>query len=286
MDGTGTPRPAPPGLATTYEGHDAALLAAIVPLVDYIETTPDSITHVVDGRAVLHEQTVAELASTGIDVLIHGVGLSIGSFDGWSERYLGFVDELMRRLPVAWHSEHLGYTRVDGANIGTMLAVPRTEEALDLVARRIGMIQERYAAPFLIENIVHMLPDYPGDYSAAGFLNALAARTGCGLILDVYNLECDASNLGFDIDAFLAELDLAAVREMHVACGSELHGFLLDAHSQVTRPSTVDLARQVIAAAGGGIRVVTFELLREAVPGLGHARIAAELERLRAELCT
>jgi len=277
----------PPGLGTTYEGHDPALLDTILPLVDYVETTPDSITHVVNGRAVLHEPSVRELeaAAARVHLLLHGIGLSIGSYDGWSERYLGFVDQLMARLPVAWHSEHLGYTRVDGENIGTMLALPRTEEMLDLVCERVRRIQQRYDKTFLLENIIHMLPEYPGDYTAAGFLNALVARTGCGLILDIYNLECDAHNHGFDVDAFLSELDLTPVRELHLACGAEFRGFLLDAHSQVTRPSTVALARQVIAAAGGSVRVVTFELLREAVPAVGYERIAGELGRLRAELC-
>ena len=279
-------RSTPPGLGTTYEGHDPALLDTILPLVDFVETTPDSITHVVHGHAVLHEPSVRELetASLRVRLLLHGIGLSIGSYDGWSERYIGFLDQLMARLPVAWHSEHLGYTRVDGENIGTMLALPRTEEMLDLVCERVGRIQRRYDKTFLLENIIHMLPEYPGDYTAAGFLNALVARTGCGLILDIYNLECDAHNHGFDVERFLSELDLAPVRELHLACGAEFRGFLLDAHSQVTRPSTVSLARQVIAAAGG-VEVVTFELLREAVPALGYDRIAGELARLRAELC-
>ena len=198
----------PPGLGTTYEGHDPALLDTILPLVDYVETTPDSITHVVNGRAVLHEPSVRELeaAAARVHLLLHGIGLSIGSYEGWSERYLGFLDQLMARLPVAWHSEHLGYTRVDGENIGTMLALPRTEEMLDLVCERVRRIQQRYDKTFLLENIIHMLPEYPGDYTAAGFLNALVARTGCGLILDIYNLECDAHNHGFDVDAFLSEL--------------------------------------------------------------------------------
>lgn len=277
----------PPGQGTTYEGHDPALLDTILPLVDYVETTPDSITHVVNGRPRLHEPSVRELEVAGarVQLLLHRIGLSIGSYDGWSERYLGFLDQLMARLPVAWHSEHLGYTRVDGENVGTMLALPRTEEMLDLVCERVHRIQRRYDKTFLLENIIHMLPEYPGDYTAGG-VSQCAGRA--------YRLRADprhlqpgmrAHNQGFDVDAFLSELDLTPVRELHLACGGEFRGFLLDAHSQVTRRSTVALARQVIAAAGGSVRVVTFELLREAVPAVGYERIAGELARLRTELC-
>ena len=66
-----------------------------------------------------------------------------------------------------------------------------------------------------------MLPDPDGDYDEAGFLNELCKRTGCGLVLDVYNLECDAHNHGLDIDRFLGVLQLGAVHELHVAGGTE-----------------------------------------------------------------
>ena len=277
-----------PGLGTTYLGHDPALLARVLPLVDYIETTPDSIALIECGSARIHPQCLEELKSIGgaAQVLVHGIGLSIGSHEGWVEGYLDLLDELLEHVPVAWHSEHLGYTVVDGANLGTMLAMPRTDQALVMLSERVTAIQRRYPMPFLVENIIHMLPDYPGDYSEAAFLNALVARTGCGLILDVYNLECDAHNHGLDIGAFLAELDLTKVREVHVACGSEYRGFLLDAHSRTTRQTTVDLANRVIEGAGGAVEVVTYELLREAVPALGYDRIEDELRMLRSAVST
>jgi len=241
-----------------------------------------------DHGVALHRGCLAELSSIGdaARIIVHGIGLSIGSHSGWSDRYLQLLDELLAHVDIAWHSEHLGYTIVDGENIGTMLAMPKTREALDMLAERILAIQDRYRQPFLVENIIHMLPDCPGDYSDAGFLNALVDRTGCGLLLDVYNLECDAHNHGFDTEAFLAELDLTRVREVHVACGSNYRGFLLDAHSKTTRESTIELARRVIELAAGSVQVVTYELLREAVPMLGHDVIVDELRRLRIALCT
>ena len=136
--------------------------------------------------------------------------------------------------------------------------------------------------PFLLENVVHVIPDSPAEYTDAGFLNALVDRTGCGLILDAYNLECDAHNHGFDIPSFLNELNATHVRELHVARGVEHNGFLLDVHSQLTRRSTVELAQRVVRQSAGSARVVVYEFMPEAVPGLGHDAIADELGRLRA----
>jgi uncharacterized protein (UPF0276 family) len=193
----------------------------------------------------------------------------------------GRLDELLDQVDVAWHSEHLGYTKVDGQHLGIMLAMAKTAEALDVVCKRVDTIQSRYKLPFLLENIVHVIPDAPGDYSEAGFLNALAERTGCGLILDAYNLECDAHNHGFDIPAFLDELDASHVRELHVACGVEDNGFLLDVHSRVAKPSTLDLAQRVVRKAGGRAQVVTYEFMPEAIAGLGHDAIVDQLTELR-----
>ena len=131
-------------------------------------------------------------------------------------------------------------------------------------------------------DVVHVVPDAPADYSDAAFLNAMTERTGCGLILDVYNLECDAHNHGFDIDTFLSELDLTSVSEIHVACGAEFRGFLLDVHSKLTHPSTIRMAQEVVAECRGTAELVTYEFMPEAVPGLGYDAIAGELGRLQA----
>lgn len=271
-------------IGATYEGRDPALLERILPLVDYIEVTLETISEVNNHHINLSYDVMSELKSIGKSarIIVHGVSLSIGSHDGWSPTYLHLLDDFLDQVDVAWHSEHLGYTKVDGEHLGIMLAMPKTEEALDMVCERVSKIQDHYKLPFLLENIVHVIPDSPADYSDAGFLNALTDRTGCGLILDVYNLECDAHNQGFEIQAFLRELNMAKVRELHVACGVEHNGFLLDVHSQLLRPSTVELAQQVANQSAGTAQVVVYEFMPEAVPGLGHQAIEEQLTRLRA----
>ena len=270
-------------LGVSYEGRDPALLEQMLPHVDYIEVTPETIAEVRGDDVVLSAEVMAELKNIdkAVQIIVHGVSLSIGSHDGWAPTYLHLLDDLLEQVDVAWHSEHLGYTRVDGEHLGIMLAMPKTEQALDLVSERVAALQRRYGIPFLLENIVHVLPDFPGDYSEAGFLNAITSRTGCGLILDIYNLECDEHNHGLEIPAFLAELNAATVRELHVACGVEHNGFMLDVHSQLTRPRTIDLAHHAVSRIATNAEVVVYEFMPEAVPGLGHAAITRELARLR-----
>lgn len=276
------PRP-PLGVGVSYEGRDPALLEMLLPHADIIEVTPETMS-VADGDGIrLDPDIVAELKNIDREktIVVHGVSLSIGSHDGWSPTYLHLLDALMEQVRVRWHSEHLGYTRVDGEHLGIMLAMPRTEQAAELVAQRAWCLQQRYGLPFLLENIVHVVPDCPANYSDAGFLNEVAARSGCGLILDVYNLECDEHNHQLDIQAFLAELDGRHVRELHVACGVRHNGLMLDVHSRLPRPCTMDLAQQVLREVATEAEVIVYEFMPEAVPGLGHAAIADTLRQMR-----
>src|SRR5689334_12494701 len=221
------PRETTLALGTTYEGTDPLFMERVLPSIQYIEVGPDSVAEIVDGRPVFPEERMEELARVArhADVIVHGIGLSIASHEGVSDIYLELLETFLSRIPVRWHSEHLGYVKVDGEPLGTMLATPKTERMLDLLCERVRKILETYRLPFLLENIVHVLPDCPGDYSDAAFLNELTSRTGCGLILDIYNLECDAYNHGFSIPDFLAELNLETVRELHLAGGVIYKGF-------------------------------------------------------------
>jgi uncharacterized protein (UPF0276 family) len=270
-------------VGVNYEGRDPAFVETVLPFADVVEVTPDSIATLRGGVPVIPEETIRELAEIGrnASITLHGVGLSIASAGAMNEGYFALTDALMASLDVAWHSEHLGYVTVDGEHLSTMLVPPRTEEVLKIVCERVDAIHARYAKPFLLEHVVNLFPDPGGDYTAAGFLNEIVRRTGCGLILDVYNLECDVHNGICEVNAFLDELNLDAVREIHVACGVEDRGLRVDVHSRVTRDGTLELLQHVLAMTPN-VEAVIFEILGPAVPSVGVEAIAAELRRVRA----
>jgi len=269
-------------LCTTYDTYDPEFLEMVLPYVQYIEVTPDTIARALDDRITLNASIINSLLDVlpSVKVIAHGVGLSIGSYDGFSKAYIALLDELVATIPLAWHSEHLGYVQINGENLNTMLALPRTKEMLDLVCARVNYMQDRYKIPFLMENIVRLLPDAPAELSDAQFLNELTRRTGCGLILDVYNLECDAHNHHFDIPSFLDELDISPVKEIHIAGGTEYKGFKLDIHTNLVSDSTIDLALQLLDHPSCQVETINYELLPEAVDLLGQEAIGNELKRL------
>src|SRR5215472_12550408 len=96
-----------PALATTYEGVGPGLLERIVPLVDYLEIPPDSIARTTSGRTSLRPEVLDQLASVlpDVNLIVHGIGLSIGSYDRWNELYVHLLDEFFSRFTPRWHSE-------------------------------------------------------------------------------------------------------------------------------------------------------------------------------------
>jgi uncharacterized protein (UPF0276 family) len=270
-------------VGVNYEGRDPRFVETVLPFAEVVEVTPDAVATLRNGVPIVLDEVLRELRAIRkhAAVTLHGIGLSIASADSMNDGYFALTDALIDALDVAWHSEHLGYTTVDGEFLGTMLVPPRTNEALDLICNRVGAIQRRYAKPFLLENVVNLFPDPGGEFTPAGFLNEIVRRTGCGLIFDAYNLECDVHNGLSDPDAFLDELNLEAVREIHVACGTNDRGLQVDVHSRVTRDQTLELLQRVLPRTPN-VEAVIFEILGPMVPFVGYEAIANELRRVRA----
>jgi uncharacterized protein (UPF0276 family) len=288
---SGAPVPVPASsIGFSYSGRDPALLEAVLPHVDVIEINPDDLTVPArdpksgDDTVGLDPRALAHLGEVAADVTVvaHGVTLSIGTVEGLSATYLRLLDDLFAAVDVAWHSEHLSFTRAAGLVLGNFLDLPRTEEALALVAARARAMVARDGRPFLLENIARLLPDPGGPRSFAGFLDAVADRSGCGILLDVHNLRCDEVNLGLDIDAELAAVDPARIGEIHVSAGVVQDGYRMDIHAGLVEDATLALAQRVHRGAPGA--TVVFEIVPQAVGLVGTGAVVDQLVRLRAAL--
>jgi uncharacterized protein (UPF0276 family) len=217
---------------------------------------------------------------------VHGLGLSIGTVAGWNDDYVHILDTLHQQQPFLWHSEHLGFllaTTSHGRRLhaGVQLPLPFTEEALMVVAPRAAALTARYGVPFLLENTTYYLPGLlaDGGRDEVAFLNDLTERSGCGLLLDLYNLHCNAVNLGFDALEALSRLRLDRVVEIHVAGGTTSDGFLMDVHSDVV-PEAVWTLLEWIVPRAPHLAGIVYELLDQALPIVGAAGIRRQLERL------
>lgn len=150
-------------------------------------------------------------------ISMHGVGMGIGSAQGFSERHLERVLELAKRIEPTLISEHLSWGAVDQRHLNDLLPVPLTAQALDLVCRRVDHIQSVLGRRILLENVSTYLRYHDDAVGEAEFLSAVAARTGCGILLDVNNLYVNQCNHREDAIAAMNAIAPHMVGEMHLA---------------------------------------------------------------------
>jgi uncharacterized protein (UPF0276 family) len=108
--------------------------------------------------------------------------------------------------------------------------IPFTEEALRHVAQRVRQVQDFLEAPLVLENPSTYLAFHGSILGEAEFIAALLEESGAGLLLDVNNVYVNAHNHGFDPHAYLRQLPLERVVQLHVAGHSQAEGYLADTH--------------------------------------------------------
>lgn len=263
-------------------------------LLDFVEITPEVFHRAENIQGciqLLPDREPFDAARRRCDslpVAMHSVSLSIGSAHGMYEPCLTMMDRLQTEWPFRWYSEHLQFqatldAKGESTETGIPFPLPPTLEAAELVAGRAASIQCRYGVPFLLENPAYYLPDLPADPEIGdefGLMERILARSGCGQLLDLHNLYCNAMNFNFDPVIALAKISLDRVGEIHVAGGSWRDGFYMDAHDGRVPEAVWDLLEQTLSRAPG-IPAVVFEVLDQYLDRLGPDGIAGELERAR-----
>lgn len=157
---------------------------------------------------------------------LHGVGLSLAGHALPDDAHLLALKALADRFEPFLLSEHLAWSSLDGRALPDLLPFPRSHEALAIVCRNIDHAQSLLGRELLIENPSHYLVLDGHDWSETEFLAEVARRTGCGLLLDLANVQVSAANLGFDAQAYLDAFPAWAVGEIHLA--GAMHDARLD----------------------------------------------------------
>jgi hypothetical protein len=190
---------------------------------------------------------------------LHATGLSLGSADGLDAEHLADIAELCRRIHPGLVSDHLSWSAGGGLHLPDLLPLPYDDEALAVVARNVDQVQSALGRPILIENPSTYLAFADVSLSEAQFLGELVKTAGCGVLLDVNNIEVSAGNLGEPPAERLRRLldcvPATAIGEIHLA-GHALrrldNGSVLriDDHGSPVSPAVWSLFEAVVARIG------------------------------------
>jgi uncharacterized protein (UPF0276 family) len=176
--------------------HYAQLLRE-QPVLDFLEVHSENFFG--QGGAALQ---VLEQGRASYPVSLHGVGLSLGSAAGLDPWHLDQLAQLVQRINPVRVSDHASFARgvVQGQTVhaADLLPIPFTAESLDLLCRHVDQVQNRLCRRFMVENLSAYIAWTPlpeeAVWAETEFLNALAQRTGCALLVDVNNIYVNALN--------------------------------------------------------------------------------------------
>jgi uncharacterized protein len=185
---------------------------------------------------------------------VHGVGLSIGGEGPLDPEHLARLKHLVSWLKPASFSEHLAWSTHEGHYFNDLLPLPYTEQTLARVCEHIDQVQEVLGRRMLLENPSTYVAFAESEMSETDFLSAIAARTGCGLLLDVNNVWVASTNQKRDPYAYIDSFPLDHVGEIHLAGHDEQsddHGaaLLIDTHDRPIIDQVWDLYAHTIRQA-------------------------------------
>jgi uncharacterized protein (UPF0276 family) len=161
----------------------------------------------------------------------HGIGLSIGS-PSLDSGYLRAIKRVSDVTGAPYYSDHLAMTRVPGIDIGHLSPLWFTTTVLRNTIDNVHRVQDALNKPLVLENITYAFEIPSAPMRQAEFFARLVEATGCGILLDVTNVHINSVNHGFDPVAFLGDMPLDRVVQVHLAGGYSKDGILIDSHSE------------------------------------------------------
>jgi uncharacterized protein (UPF0276 family) len=186
---------------------------------------------------------------------LHGVGLSIGAARPLDKAHLKRLKALIERYRPQSFSEHLAWSAHDTGFLNDLLPLPYTDETLERVSAHVDETQQALGRDMLLENPSTYVLFEESTIDEIDFLERVAARTGCGLLLDVNNVMVSAVNHRLDPYAYVDRFPVERVGEVHLAGYDETvdsagDRLLIDAHGTEVKTDVFALYENTLSRAG------------------------------------
>jgi uncharacterized protein len=185
---------------------------------------------------------------------LHAVGLSLGSTEPVAEEHLRAFKELIDIFQPFHVSDHASWSASGNAHLNDLLPLPYTQESLDTLCRNVDRTQNYFGRTMLVENPSTYIAFAGNEMTEYEFMNKVAEKTGCSLLLDINNIYVQAINHGYDPAEYLSHVDASKVSEMHLAGHVEKqegnHKILIDTHNQPVCRDVWDLYAHAVRRFG------------------------------------
>ncbi len=188
--------------------------------------------------------------STRYPLVMHSVGMSLGSSDPLNIDYLTQLKQLAQQIKPAWISDHLCWISVDSEYLHQLMPLPYNDETVNYVANRIKRIQDFFGESILIENVSSYLDYANSTMPEWEFVNRVLDQADCSLLLDVNNIYVSGFNQNFDPYMYLQQIEGSRIKQIHLAGFEDHQNYLLDSHDAVIAAPVWDLYHAAIKRFG------------------------------------
>jgi uncharacterized protein (UPF0276 family) len=189
---------------------------------------------------------LARLRERGVQIVPHGVRLSLGSAEPIDPAAAEHLATCAAMLGAPLVSEHIAFVRGGGIEAGHLLPVPRTRASIAAIVANVKRTQAVLGPVELALEPIAALFDWPGpELTEAEFLTEVLEQTGCRLLLDIANVYANARNRRESPLALLDALPLDRIAYVHVAGGRDQDGLYHDTHTDATPAAVLDLVAEL-----------------------------------------
>ncbi|MBX3209412.1 MAG: DUF692 domain-containing protein [Labilithrix sp.] len=198
------------GLGLRWDFIDEILEAK--PPLAFVEVSPENYM----GRGGYYDEALERVKGVW-PIVTHGLTMSLGGVDPLSAEYLAGLRAFIADAGSPWHSDHLCFSTFGGVVLHDLLPLAFKRSEVTRVADRIKRAQDAIGCPLAVENVSFYLHPGKREMTEAEFIASVCETADCGLMLDVNNAWVNATNFGYDVDAWMRTVPLDRVVQMHVA---------------------------------------------------------------------
>ncbi|MSQ10220.1 MAG: DUF692 family protein [Dehalococcoidia bacterium] len=271
------------GVGLVYNSALEPLLAEHPDCIDVLEIEPQT-TWIETGDPTAPYRVRSDVQQHLVALpgrkLVHSVGTPVGGGTQAHAAQLALLRQTVADFDTPWASEHLSFNLTPEFFTGFFLPPRQTAARIAQCVEAIRRLQDAVGVPVAIETGVNYLRLRPTDLPDGEFVAEVADRADCGILLDLHNIYCNQQNGRKTITAFLDQLPLERVWELHLAGGFAMEGYWLDAHSGAVPADLAPVCQQVIAGLPN-LKAAVFELFRSFIPHFGLEATHQELQRIR-----
>lgn len=158
-------------------------------------------------------------ASLGKPITLHSYEYCLGNVSRPTQKTLDRIQELARRSNAAYIGEHVGVMGTKDYYTGGFFQPLGTEEQTRVLIDNLLHIKKDSVCPLIIENPSQFYNQI-GPMSIGQQMREVSIGADVGLILSLSNITISDRFHGQDREAFLAEIPLERVRQIHALCGN------------------------------------------------------------------